>query len=157
VDLIGVADGIVERVSSTSAMSIFFFFFLSAAVAIMGLKLRAFAIDEIAPEGAFPALMKAKSPRRPRSRTWLAAVEFAGFFSFGDHGSCRGTYRTQGIPGASGAEEFAQRTCDSVHTCNFSAQDQLLERVGFRRSRWRSSSDWAVGRRRCEIVDAALL
>src|SRR5258707_11118742 len=69
---------------------------------------RGLAIDEIAPAVAFPGFDESEIAAQGALHDVFAAVEFAGFLSFGDHGAVAGGSIERRNSGAAGAEALAQ-------------------------------------------------
>src|SRR5882762_5086014 len=92
---------------------------------------RGLAIDEIAPAVAFPGFDESEIAAQATLEDVVAAVEFAGFLSFGDHGAVAGGCVERGDAGSPGAEALAQRALRVQFYLQLPAQDQLLEEFVF--------------------------
>src|SRR6266852_1098483 len=92
---------------------------------------RSLAINEIAPAIAFPRFDEGEIAAEAALHDVHAAVEFAGFFSFGDHGAVASGRVKRGNTGAAGAQALGERALGIEFDLEFSAQDQLLEEFVF--------------------------
>src|SRR5260370_6613056 len=82
---------------------------------------RGLAIDEVAPAIAFPCLDECEITAQAAFENILAAVELAGFFSFGDHGAIARGRVERGNTGATGAEALTQRALGIQFHLQFAA------------------------------------
>src|SRR5712692_1827389 len=88
---------------------------------------RGFSVDEVAPAVALPRLDERKIAAQAALHDTHAAVEFAGFFSFGDHGAVARERVERGNAGAAGAKAFAECTLRIEFHLQLATEDQLLE------------------------------
>ncbi len=92
---------------------------------------RSLAIDEIAPAVALPGFDEGEVATQGALEHVLAAIEFASFFGFGDHGAVAGGCVEGGNAGAAGANAFGEGALRIEFYLYFAAQDELLEKFVF--------------------------
>src|SRR6267154_1465250 len=88
---------------------------------------RGLAIGEIAPAVTFPRFDEREITAQAAFEDVHAAIEFASFFSLGDHRAIARGRVERGNTGTSGTQAFAQRALRIEFDLQFTAQDQLLE------------------------------
>src|SRR5437899_9546475 len=93
-----------------------------------GIKVaRGFAVDEVAPAVTLPRFDESEITAQAALHDDHATVEFAGFFSFGDHGAVARGRVERGNAGAAGAKTFAERALRIEFHLQLAAKNQLLE------------------------------
>jgi len=90
-----------------------------------------FAEDEVAPPVAFPGFDESEVAADGAFEDELAAVEFAGFFAFGDHGAVTGGSVEGGDARATSAEAFGEGTLRIQFELQLAADDELLKEFVF--------------------------
>src|SRR6266568_5594861 len=88
---------------------------------------RSLAINEIAPAIAFPRLDEGEIAAEAALHDVRAAIEFAGFLSFSNHGAVAGGGIERGNASAAGAQALGESALRIQFNLEFSAQDELLE------------------------------
>src|SRR6266403_710623 len=91
---------------------------------------RSLAIDEIAPAVALPGFDEGEVATQSALEHVLAAIEFAGFFAFGNHGAVAGGC-VKGGNAAAAANAFGEGALRIEFYLYFAAQDELLEKFVF--------------------------
>src|SRR6266852_2529014 len=92
---------------------------------------RGLAIDEIAPAIAFPGFDEREVPTQPALQNVVAAVELAGFFSFGNQGAVAGRCVEGGDTSATGANALGESALRIQLDLHFAAEHALLEKFVF--------------------------
>src|SRR6266852_8868572 len=92
---------------------------------------RGLAIDEIAPAIAFPGFDEREVPTQPALQNVVAAVELAGFFSFGNQGAVAGRCVEGGDTSATGANALGESALRIQLDLHFAAEHELLEQFVF--------------------------
>src|SRR5207248_11040165 len=90
---------------------------------------RGLAIDESARAVALPRPDKRKIAAQPALHHVHAAIEFAGLFSFGDHGAVAGGRVERGNARATRAQALAERALRIQLDLQLAAEDELLEKL----------------------------
>src|SRR5258708_35569324 len=87
---------------------------------------RGLAIDEIAPAIAFPGFDEREVAAQAAFENVMAAIELAGFFSFGNHGAVAGWCVEGGDTSATGAKGLGGRALRMNPALNFAPESQTL-------------------------------
>src|SRR6266851_7196183 len=85
---------------------------------------RSLSINEIAPAVAFPRFDESEIAAEAALHDVHAAVEFAGFFSFGDHGAIASGGVKRGNAGAASAEAFRKCALGIQFDLQLAAEDE---------------------------------
>src|SRR5258708_21797549 len=92
---------------------------------------RGLAVGEIAPAIAFTGLDEREVAAQAALENVMAAIELAGFFSFGNHGAVAGWCVEGGDTSATGANALGESALRIQLDLHFAAEHQLLEKFVF--------------------------